>query len=104
MKVGGLQMAVNGHGLTKAEGREGQPTTSEQLASMTLPIYGYVIDAFGPNRCMFESNFPVDKGGVGYGVLWNAFKRIANTLALSDKEKHAIFYGTAAAVYKLNVP
>ena len=52
-------------------------------------------------RCMFESNFPVDKWGVGYRVLWNTFKRIAAKMALSDEEKKLIFHDTAAKVYSV---
>ena len=52
-------------------------------------------------RCMFESNFPVDKWGVGYRVLWNTFKRVAARMALSDEEKKLIFHDTAAKVYSV---
>lgn len=76
MKVGGLQMSVNGYPIGR-EGRPGiegrdAPVTSEELAEMTFGIYSHVIEAFGPDRCMFESNFPVDKWGVSYRVLWNS--------------------------------
>jgi L-fuconolactonase len=53
------------------------------------------------NRCMFESNFPVDKGMFSYGVLWNAFKRLAS--AMSANEKAALFSRTAAATYRLAI-
>ncbi|HIG39508.1 MAG TPA: hypothetical protein EYQ14_03055, partial [Gammaproteobacteria bacterium] len=66
-----------------------------------IRFYIYVIEAFGANRCMFESNFPVDKECVSYGTLWNTFKRIANEAGLSETEKSAIFSGTAAQVYRL---
>jgi len=64
-------------------------------------FYIYVIEAFGANRCMFESNFPVDKECVSYATLWNTFKRIANETGLSETEKSAIFSGTAVQVYRL---
>jgi len=57
------------------------------------------IDAFGPERCMFESNFPVDKASYSYGVMWNAFKRLA--ARYTPAERAALFYGTAARVYRL---
>ena len=59
------------------------------------------VEAFGPDRCMFESNFPVDKECVSYRTLWNAFKRIATRAGLSGSEKTAIFGGTAARVYRV---
>ena len=73
----------------------------------TLPPHGamYVepcIEAFGVNRCMFESNFPPDKQSCGYTELWNAFKRI--TANASASEKTALYSGTAAKVYRLTVP
>jgi len=51
---------------------------------------------------MYESNFPVDKITSGYGVLWNAFKRISG--GASSAEKKALFSGTAARVYRLSLP
>ena len=79
------------------------PIGSEELCERLFPYYQYVIDAFGPQRCMFESNFPVDKECVSYRTLWNAFKRIAARLGLSETEKTAIFSGTAARVYRLSM-
>ena len=57
------------------------------------------IDSFGAERCMFESNFPVDKASASYAVLWNAFKRLA--AGASATEKAALFSGTASRVYRL---
>jgi predicted TIM-barrel fold metal-dependent hydrolase len=54
---------------------------------------------FGATRCMFETNFPVDKQSFSYAVNWNAFKLLA--AGASDTEKHRLFYGTAEAVYRL---
>jgi predicted TIM-barrel fold metal-dependent hydrolase len=59
------------------------------------------IEAFGPNRCMFESNFPPDKGQCSYQVIWNALKRIA--APCSEAEKNRMFEGTAADVYKISL-
>ena len=64
----------------------------------------YAIEAFGPERCMFESNFPVDKDCISYGTLWNLFKKIASKLGLSAAEKTAVFSGTAAKAYRLEMP
>merc|ERR1712113_1201498 len=85
---------------TKRDGRK-VPIGSEELARLMLPFYGHAIDCFGTSRCMFESNFPVDKDCVSYRVLWNAFKRIAARKGMSATEKRDIFHDTAARVYKL---
>ncbi len=70
---------------------------SEALAALWRPYIETCIEAFGPNRAMFESNYPPDRWGASYPVLWNAFKRIA--AGASAEEKHALFAGTAARVY-----
>ena len=62
-------------------------------------FYRFAIDAFSPARCMFESNFPPDKESVSYGVMWNAFKKIA--AAYSPSEKADLYRNTAARVYRL---
>jgi L-fuconolactonase len=72
---------------------------SEDLAAMWRPYIETCIDAFGPGRAMFESNYPVDRWGASYPVLWNAFKRL--TRGASDGEKRDLFAGTAARVYGL---
>ena len=61
--------------------------------------YQHVIEQFGAERCMFESNFPVDKLSLSYKVLWNAFKKM--TAGASEDEKDALFRGTASRVYRL---
>ena len=75
------------------------PPSSEQLADYWRPYMGTCVELFGADRCMFESNFPVEKVGTGYAVLWNAFKRIA--AAASAAEKLSLFSGTARRVYRL---
>lgn len=70
---------------------------SEELAALWKPYVETCIEAFGPSRAMFESNYPVDRWGASYPVLWNAFKRIV--AGASAEEKHALFAGTAARVY-----
>ena len=94
-KLGGLVMPLNGFGLHK----RAAPVTSSELADLTREWYLHTIDVFGPARCMFESNFPVDKVSCSYRVLWNSFKRIA--AAFSPAEKAAMFSGTATRVYRL---
>lgn len=95
LKVGGIGMPMMGFRWDKQD----TPPNSEQLAEPWAGPLQYVIDQFGPDRCMFESNFPVDKRGAGYVVLWNAFKRIA--AGYSDGEKRDLFHDTAARAYRL---
>lgn len=93
VKLGGLAMAFCGmpeEGPAKGLG-------SEALAPMWRPYIETCIEAFGPERAMFESNYPVDRWGASYDVLWNAFKRLS--AGASDAEKRALFAGTAARVY-----
>jgi predicted TIM-barrel fold metal-dependent hydrolase len=78
------------------------PASSTQLAADWAPYLEACIEAFGPQRCMFESNFPVDIVGCDYDVLWNAFKVFAK--GYSADEKTALFSSTAAKVYRLAVP
>ena len=94
-KLGGLVMPLNGFGFHKRQ----TSATSEELANETRDWYLHAIDVFGPARCMFESNFPVDKVSASYAVLWNSFKRIAAGFSAADKA--ALFQDTAARVYRL---
>lgn len=95
VKLGGLAMAFCNFPSFLAEPR----APSEQLAREWAPYIETCIGAFGPQRCMFESNFPVDMGSCTYATLWNAFKRIA--AGYSADEKTALFSGTAAKTYRL---
>jgi predicted TIM-barrel fold metal-dependent hydrolase len=95
VKLGGIAMPVNGFGWHKLDA----PPTSEQLAASQRPYYETCIDLFGPDRCMFESNFPVDRVSCSYSTLWNAFKRVAS--GASSAEKSALFHDTAARVYRV---
>jgi predicted TIM-barrel fold metal-dependent hydrolase len=95
VKLGGLGMDITGLGWNKRT----QPPSSVELAERLTPYFFWCIEQFGANRCMFESNFPVDKRAYSYTVLWNAFKRI--TAQFSEHEKQALFYGTAARFYRL---
>lgn len=93
VKLGGIGMPIYGMGFHK---RAGGATSEELAAAWAAPIL-WCIDQFGVDRCMFESNFPVDKVSCSYAVLWNAFKRIAATC--SPSEKAALFQDTACRVY-----
>jgi predicted TIM-barrel fold metal-dependent hydrolase len=95
-KVGGLQMEVNGYGWHLKR----RPPTSQELVDATRLYYEYLIERFGVERCMFESNFPVDKVSCSYTVLWNAFKRLS--AGASAHEKAQLFHNTAARVYRLD--
>ncbi len=101
MKVGGAQQRVGDWEPPFHMHLRDEPIGSEALCDLLYPYYEYAISAFGPERCMFESNFPVDKECVSYRTLWNTFKRIAARAGLSDTEKTHIFSGTATRVYRL---
>ena len=95
VKLGGLGMHFGGFGFHELP----QPPSSELLATAWRPYIETCIEAFGADRCMFESNFPVDKGSYGYAAFWNACKRLA--IGATAAEKTALFSGTAARFYRL---
>jgi L-fuconolactonase len=95
-KLGGINMEMNGFGWHERP----KPPTSQELCDATRRYYELTIEKFGVNRCMFESNFPVDKASCSYTVLWNSFKRL--TEKYSAPEKAALFHDTAARVYRLS--
>lgn len=95
VKLGGLGMRTVGFDFQRGE----LPPDSARLAAAWRPWIEPVIEMFGAARCMFESNFPIDKGSCGYVEVWNAFKRI--TAAESEATKHDLFMGTAARTYRL---
>ena len=97
LKLGGLAMGICGFDFHKLPA----PPSSEQLAAAWKPLLHGAIDIFGAQRCMFESNFPVDKAMTSYAVLWNAFKRVA--AEASATEKAWLFKGTANAFYRLGL-
>ena len=94
-KLGGLAMPINGWNLHKRD----LPATSDELVNLHKAYYSHTIESFGVERCMFESNFPVDKQSISYHVLWNAFKKMS--LGFSDEEKSYLFYETAKDFYSL---
>ena len=95
VKLGGLAMAFCG--MPEEGPAAGVP--SEKLAALWKPYVETCIEAFGADRCMFESNHPVDRWGADYRTLWNAFKRLASDA--SADEKRALFSGTAARFYRI---
>jgi predicted TIM-barrel fold metal-dependent hydrolase len=97
VKLGGLAMCLLGYDFHLRP----KPPSSEQAAAAWKPYIETCIEAFGPDRCMFESNFPPDKGQCSYQVIFNAFKRLA--APYSEAEKTALFSKTAAAFYRLQL-
>lgn len=94
-KIGGLAMPDNGFGWNTAD----RPPTSDEFLAQQSRYYLHAIECFGPDRCMFESNFPVDRLSLSYRVLWNAYKKM--TVGFSASERAALFSGTASRVYKV---
>jgi predicted TIM-barrel fold metal-dependent hydrolase len=94
-KVGGIGMPAYGFGWDEGE----RPPASLEIAEAMKPYYLHCIERFGVDRCMFESNFPVDNASYAYAVLWNAYNRL--TSGLSARERAALFHDTAARVYRL---
>jgi predicted TIM-barrel fold metal-dependent hydrolase len=94
-KLGGLAMPDNGFGWD----RRALPAHSDELVEAQGRYYRHTIECFGPQRCMFESNFPVDRRSLPYVSYWNAMKKIA--AGYSEGEQHAMFHDTAARVYRI---
>ena len=104
MKLGGAQMRIGDWEPPYHMQQTEQPRNSEFFCETLLPWYQYALEAFGPERCMFESNFPVDRECLSYRACWNLFKRMSASMGLSEAEKTAVFSGTAAKAYRLNTP
>ncbi|MGB0750949.1 MAG: amidohydrolase family protein [Gammaproteobacteria bacterium] len=94
-KLGGLAMPVNGYAWNK----NAKPPSSYELLEANKRYYEFTIEAFGVERCMFESNFPVDRVSVSYGVLWNMFKRLTEHYSVHERE--ALFHDNAARLYRI---
>ena len=95
VKLGALPVRRSG----TARGTSAPPLSSEEIAAAWRPFFEVCVEQFGARRCMFESNFPVQKRWCSYAVFWNACKRLAADA--SSDEKSALFSGTAARVYRL---
>jgi len=96
IKLGGMMMRLAAFDYNVVE----RPPTSVQLAAMWGPYIETCIELFGADRALFESNFPVEKMGIGYAALWNTFKRVV--AGASEDEKHALFSGNARRIYRLS--
>jgi predicted TIM-barrel fold metal-dependent hydrolase len=96
VKLGGFGMPLDGYAWHAREA----PPTSEEIATTMAPYYNHCIEAFGPDHCMFESNFPVDKASTSYTVLWNVFKRVAADYSAS--EKASLFRDSARTAYRIS--
>lgn len=94
-KLGGLAMPDNGFAWHERE----TPPSSDEFVEAQSPYYEHTIKCFGAQRCMFESNFPVDRMSISYHVLWNGLKKIAANYSEADQE--AMFSGTARRVYRI---
>jgi L-fuconolactonase len=94
-KLGGLAMPDNGFGYHRRE----RPPTSDQMLADQRRWYEHTIECFGPERCMFESNFPVDKFSAPYTVVWNFFQKLA--AQYTPTERDDLFSRTATRVYRL---
>ena len=97
IKLGGIGMPRTGFDWHA----RATPVGSEELASNMAPLMNYCIEQFGPDRCMFESNFPVDKVSYSYNVMYNAFKRLSS--GYSAAERAAMFHDTAGRVYRIDL-
>ena len=93
-KLGGMAMVDNGYGWNAED-----PPNSDAFVAAQRRYYEHMIEVFGADRCMFESNFPMDRMSLSYRTLWNAFKKIA--AGCSQSERDALFSGTAERVYRL---
>jgi predicted TIM-barrel fold metal-dependent hydrolase len=95
LKLGGFGMPFNGF----RWGEQSTPLTSYTIAGVIEPYILTCIEKFGIKRCMFESNFPVDKTSYSYSIIWNSFKRVCQFF--SAGERAALFFDTASSVYRL---
>jgi len=94
-KLGGMGMHYFGFGWQDRP----KPPTSDELVTATKPYFDFAIEAFGPDRCMWESNFPVDKLSCSYNIVWNSFKKISKDFSADEKAK--LFHDTATRIYSL---
>ena len=101
LKLGGAQQRVNDWEPAFHRNQRPKPISSDELCKSLGKYYVKAIELFGPERCMFESNFPVDKECVSYRTLWNFFKKISIEMNLSKADKDKVFSETAKLVYRL---
>ncbi len=97
LKLGGIAMPWNGFEWERGPA----PPSSDRFVETYARYYHFAIEQFSPARCMFESNFPVDRLSLSYTVLWNAFKKLA--AGYSESEQEDMLFGTSARTYRLDV-
>lgn len=97
-KLSGLTMPLAGHGFEQKD----RPATCVEVVEALSPYYLYCIEQFGVSRCMFASNFPMDRVSCSYATLYNAFKTMVKDF--SEEDKHALFYSNAVRIYGLENP
>ena len=95
IKIGGIGMPRHGFGWHERD----KPPSSAEMAKVFEPYYAHCIEQYGAERCMFESNYPVDGVSASYHLIWNTFKRLAKDCSAS--ERAALFHDTATRVYRL---
>ena len=95
VKIGALNMTVTGMDAVEKD----RPDTSEETARLQRDHILTTIDLFGPDRCMFESNFPVDMRSISYTLVWNVFKRVTQDFSAADRA--SLFAGTAKRAYRI---
>lgn len=95
VKLGGVGSLRSGYDWHE---RAVKPSSLE-LAQILRPYIEHCIDSFGVERCLFESNFPVEKASNTYVNLWNAFKRI--TATYSAGERAGLFHDNAVRLYRI---
>lgn len=95
LKLGGMTMTASGFGWHKLDA----PPGSDVLSAAMAPYFHTCIEYFGAERCMFESNFPVDRASCSYSLLWNAFKKVSQNY--SSNERAQLFHDTACRFYKI---
>ena len=98
VKLGGITMPRNGFDFHLRD----RPPGSEEYAATIEPWIRHCLEAFGPERAMFESNFPVDKVSVSYAVLWNAFKRLV--AGEDETARRALLHDNAVRIYRIGGP
>jgi L-fuconolactonase len=95
VKLGGVNMVVNGHGWETRD----RPPTSDEMVAAAGPYIEQSIELFGTGRGMLESNYPAERTTAGYGEVWNFFKKL--TKGFSAEEKAALYHDNAVRVYRL---
>ena len=98
MKLGGLGMPAYGWGFEERDA----PPSSAEMAAAWQPYFAELIETYGVQRCMFESDFPIDKVSCSYTNLWNAYKKVTTALGLSTAEKREVFHDCAVRVYQID--